>query len=329
MSKKIIFTNGLIDLAQPRLGSKVIFKTDDFFASANRIIDPSPAIFKEGLFDKNGKWMDGWESRRKRTSGHDFLIIKLGKSGSINKVDVDTSHFNGNQPSMISLEGCYSKSKNIKDLKWKTLIGKKKTKANSHHIFKSSSKSIFTHIKLNIFPDGGVARLRLYGSISKENNKFGNKTINLASLLNGASVIACNNEHFGKAENILAPGKAKNMGDGWETRRRRDKGFDWLILNPINGKKINKIEISTHHFKGNFPSHCSLQAAFVPNKKSSSSIIKNSVKWKFLLNKVNLSANKTHKFKNILMKNDKINFIKINIFPDGGISRFKIFGKSI
>ena len=329
MSKKIIFTNGLIDLAQPRLGSKVIFKTDDFFASANRIINPSPAVFKEGLFDKNGKWMDGWESRSKRTSGHDFLIIKLGKSGSINKVDVDTSHFNGNQPSMISLEGCYSKSKNIKDLKWKTLIGKKKTKANSHHMFKSSSKSIFTHIKLNIFPDGGVARLRLYGSISKENNKFGNKTINLASLLNGASVIACNNEHFGKAENILAPGKAKNMGDGWETRRRRDKGFDWLILNPINGKKINKIEISTHHFKGNFPSHCSLQAAFVPNKKSSSSIIKSSVKWKFLLNKVNLSANKTHKFKNILMKNDKINFIKINIFPDGGISRFKIFGKSI
>ena len=329
MSKKIIFTNGLIDLAQPRLGSKVIFKTDDFFASANRIINPSPAVFKEGLFDKNGKWMDGWESRRKRTSGHDFLIIKLGKSGSINKVDVDTSHFNGNQPSMISLEGCYSKSKNIKDLKWKTLIGKKKTKANSPHMFKSSSKSIFTHIKLNIFPDGGVARLRLYGSISKENNKFGNKTINLASLLNGASVIACNNEHFGKAENILAPGKAKNMGDGWETRRRRDKGFDWLILNPINGKKIDKIEISTHHFKGNFPSHCSLQAAFVPNKKSSSSIIKNSVKWKFLLNKVNLSANKTHKFKNILMKNDKINFIKINIFPDGGISRFKIFGKSI
>jgi allantoicase len=329
MSKKIIFTNGLIDLAQPRLGSKVIFKTDDFFASANRIIDPSPAVFKEGLFDKNGKWMDGWESRRKRTSGHDFLIIKLGKPGSINNVDVDTSHFNGNQPSMISLEGCYSKSRNIKDLKWKTLIGKKKLKPNNHHIFNTSSKTVFTHIKLNIFPDGGVARLRLYGSLSKENSKFGNKTINLASLLNGASVIACNNEHFGKAENILAPGKAKNMGDGWETRRRRDKGFDWLILNPINGKKIDKIEISTHHFKGNFPSHCSLQAAFVPNKKSSSSIVKSSVKWKFLLHKVNLSANKTHIFKNILMKNDKINFIKINIFPDGGISRFRIFGKTI
>ena len=253
MSKKIIFTNGLIDLAQPRLGSKVIFKTDDFFASAKRIIDPLPPVFKDGLFDRNGKWMDGWESRRKRTAGHDYLIIKLGKPGTIHKVDVDTSHFNGNQPSMISIESCHSNSNDIKNFKWKTLVGKKKTKANSQHIFKTSSKSVFTHIKLNIFPDGGVARLRLYGSISKKNNNSGKKTINLASLLDGASVIACNNEHFGKAENILAPGKAKNMGDGWETRRRRDKGFDWLILNSIDGEKIDKIEISTHHFKGNYP----------------------------------------------------------------------------
>ena len=328
MSKKIIFTNGLIDLAQPRLGSKVIFRTDDFFASANRIIDPSAPVFKEGLFDKNGKWMDGWESRRKRTPGHDYLIIKLGKPGSISKVNVDTSHFNGNQPSLISIDACNSKSNNTKNFKWKTLVSKKKTKANSPHIFKTSSKSVFTHIKLNIFPDGGVARLRLYGNISKENNNFKNKTTNLASLLDGASVIACNNEHFGKAENILAPGKAKNMGDGWETRRRRDKGFDWLILNSIDGEMIDKIEISTHHFKGNFPSHCSLQAAYIPTKKSSSSIVNSSNNWKTLMNKTTLKANKTHTFKNTLMKKNKINFIKINIFPDGGISRFRIFGKA-
>ena len=329
MKKKIIFTNGLIDLAQPRLGSKVIFKTDDFFASANRIIDPKLPVFKDGLFDKNGKWMDGWESRRKRTSGHDYLIIKLGKPGSIAKVDVDTSFFNGNQPSMVSLEGCNSNSKNFKNFKWKNIINKKKTKANSHHIFNVSSKSVFTHIKLNIFPDGGIARLRLYGSISKKYIKFGKKNINLASLLNGSSIIACNNEHFGKAENILAPGKAKNMGDGWETRRRRDKGYDWLILNTVKGNNISKIEISTHHFKGNFPQYCSLQASFISQKQTSSLIVKNSNKWKYLLNKVKLSANKKHIFINKLMKNNKINFIKIKIFPDGGISRFKIFGKSI
>jgi allantoicase len=328
MKEKIIFTNGLIDLAQPRLGTKVIYKTDDFFASANRIINPTEPVFKVGVFDKHGKWMDGWESRRKRTVGHDFIIIKLGKPGTIKKVDVDTSHFNGNQPAMISIEGANSNSNKINQLKWQPLLSKKKTKANSHHYFTVNSDKVFTHIKFNIFPDGGVARLRLYGSIAKS-KKLKNKKINLASLLDGSSVIACNNEHFGKAENILAPGKAKNMGDGWETRRRRGKGFDWLILNSLDGKEIDKIEISTHHFKGNFPSHCSLQATYMPNSKNSKQIVKSSTKWKYLLKDAKLSANKVHVFKNNLMKKDKINFIKINIFPDGGISRFRIYGKSI
>ena len=328
MKEKIIFTNGLIDLAQPRLGTKVIYKTDDFFASANRIISPTEPVFKVGVFDKHGKWMDGWESRRKRTAGHDYIIIKLGKPGTIKKVDVDTSHFNGNQPAMISIEGANSNSNKINQLNWQPLLSKKKTKANSHHYFTVNSNKVFTHIKFNIFPDGGVARLRLYGSIAKS-NKLKDKKINLASLLDGSSVIACNNEHFGKAENILAPGKAKNMGDGWETRRRRGKGFDWLILNSLDGKEIDKIEISTHHFKGNFPSHCSLQAAYLPNSKNSKQIVKSSNNWKYLLKDAKLSANKVHVFKNNLMKKDKINFIKINIFPDGGISRFRIYGKSI
>ena len=327
MKEKIIFTNGLIDLAQPRLGTKVIYKTDDFFASANRIISPTIPVFKESVFDKHGKWMDGWESRRKRTSGHDYIILKLGKAGKISKIDVDTSHFNGNQPAMISIEGAFSNSNKINQLKWTPIISKKKVKANSHHFFSIKIKKIFTHIKLNIFPDGGVARLRLYGSIV-ESKRLKNKKINLASLLDGASVIACNNEHFGKAENILAPGKAKNMGDGWETRRRRSKGNDWLILNCIDGNYIDKIEISTHHFKGNFPNHFSLQAAYL-SPKSSLQIVKSSNKWKYLLKDTKLSANKTHIFKSFLMKKEKINYIKINIFPDGGISRFRIFGKKI
>ena len=328
MKEKIIFTNGLIDLAQPRLGTKVIYKTDDFFASANRIISPTEPIFKVGVFDKHGKWMDGWESRRKRTGGHDFIIIKLGKPGMIKKIDVDTSYFNGNQPAMISIEGVNSSSNKLNKLKWQPLLSKKKTKANNHHYFTINSNKVFTHIKFNIFPDGGVARLRLYGSIAKS-RKIKNKKVNLASLLDGSSVIACNNEHFGKAENILAPGKAKDMGDGWETRRRRGKGFDWLILNSLAGKEIDKIEISTHHFKGNFPSHCSLQATYLPNSKNFKQIVNSSINWKYLLKNAKLSANKVHIFKNNFMKKDKINFIKINIFPDGGISRFRIYGKSI
>jgi len=317
----------MINLAQLKLGTKVVYKTDEFFANANRIINPSEPIFIKDKFDKHGKWMDGWETRRKRNRGYDFLILRLGKLGKISKINIDTSHFNGNQPSFASVQGCFSK-KNIpeKKAKWKTILIKKKIKPNAHNIFKVKNKSIFSHVKLNIFPDGGVARLRLFGDIVPEKPSK-NKIINMSSLLNGASIIGCNNEHFGKAENILSPGKGKNMGDGWETRRSRGKNFDWLIFKCGTPGKINKIQIDTHHFKGNYPDKCSLQAAYLNGKISNKSIISRSKKWKSLLNKVKLYAHKKHNFKNKLMQNNKINYIKINIFPDGGISRIRIFGK--
>ncbi len=324
---KILFKNEMIDLAQSRLGTKIVFKTDEFFAPAKRIINPWPPVFKEGVFDKHGKWMDGWETRRKRGKGHDYLILKLGKPGRIYKVDIDTSYFSGNQPNKVSLDACFSK-KNIpnNNYKWIKILNKKKTKPNSHHFFNIKNKSIFTHVKLNIYPDGGVARIRIYGSM-QINKKFGNKIINLTSVLNGATPIACNNEHFGRAENILAPGMGKNMGDGWETRRSRGKNFDWLILKCAKPGKISKIQIDTHHFKGNYPDKCSLQAAYINKKISSKSIVNKSKKWKLLLNKVKLNAHKKHNFKNTLMKNNKVNYIRINIFPDGGISRIRAFGK--
>jgi len=165
----IIYLNGLIDLAQSRLGSKIVYKTDEFFAPAKRIISPWPPVFKEGVFDRHGKWMDGWETRRKRTRGYDFLILKLGKPGLIKKVDVDTSYFSGNHPDHISLQACTSNKKiPDKKIKWTTIIKKSRTKANSHHFFNVKNKNFFTHVKLNIFPDGGVARLRIYGSMKIE-----------------------------------------------------------------------------------------------------------------------------------------------------------------
>ena len=179
MSKnKYIFLNGLINLAQSRLGSKIVYKTDEFFAPAKRIISPWPPVFKEGVFDKHGKWMDGWETRRKRKKDHDYLILKLGSPGKIHKVDIDTSYFNGNQPSKVSLEACFDKKKTPnKNSKWVKILNKKSTKPNSHHFFSIKNKSTFTHVKLNIYPDGGVARLRIYGSMEikkkfrQKNNK--------------------------------------------------------------------------------------------------------------------------------------------------------------
>jgi len=323
------FINGkMINLAEPRLGSKVIFKTDDFFASANRIISPNPPIFKEGVFDRHGKWMDGWETRRRRKKGFDYVIVKLGRPGKIFNADIDTTHFSGNQPMQASLEACHSKKNPNNKSRWITILSKKKLGPNKNHNFKIKNKSIFTHIKLNIYPDGGVARLRVYGEVEMKKVNFGNKIINLSSMLNGASIIGCNNEHFGKAENILAPGKGKNMGDGWETRRSRGKNFDWLILKCATAGKINKIQIDTHHFKGNYPDKCSIQAAYLNGKISSKNIVNKSKNWKLLLNKVKLHAHKKHNFKNMLIKNKKINYIRINIYPDGGISRIRAFGRA-
>ena len=324
------FINGkMINLADPRLGSKVIFKTDDFFASASRIINPKPPIFKQGIFDKHGKWMDGWETRRRREKGYDYLIVKLGRPGKIFNVGIDTTHFSGNQPLHASLEACNSNKKPNSKSKWITILHKKKLGPNKDHNYKIKNKSIFTHVKLNIYPDGGVARLRIYGEIEKKNINFGNKLINLSSMLNGASIVGCNNEHFGKAENILAPGRGKNMGDGWETRRSRGKNFDWLIIKLGRPGTINKIEIDTHHFKGNYPDRCTVHGTYIPKKISNYSIIKKSNKWKTLLNKVKLSAHKKHNFKNKKLQKNKINYIRINIYPDGGISRIRAFGKVI
>ena len=325
---KNIYLNGLINLAQTRLGTKIVYKTDEFFAPASRILNPTPPVFKEGVFDKNGKWMDGWETRRKRGPGHDYLILKLGNPGKIHKVDIDTSYFNGNQPSKVSLDACFSRKKSPnKNSKWINILKKKSTKPNSHHFFTIKNKSVFTHVRLNIFPDGGVARLRIYGEMIV-NKKFGKKTINLTSVLNGSTPIACNNEHFGRAENILAPGSGKNMGDGWETRRSRGKNYDWLILKCATSGKIGKIQIDTHHFKGNYPNKCSLQAANLNGKISTKNIINKSKNWKLLLNKVKLNPHKKHNFSNRLMKNKKINYIRINIYPDGGISRIRLLGRS-
>ena len=324
------FINGkMINLADPRLGSKVIFKTDDFFASAKRIINPNPPIFKDGVFDRHGKWMDGWETRRRRKKGFDYLIIKLGKPGRIFSVDIDTTHFSGNQPMYASLEACQNNKKLNSNSKWSKILNYKKLGPNKNHKFSIKNKSIFTHVKLNIYPDGGVARLRLYGEIETKNINYGSKTVNLTSMLNGASIVGCNNEHFGRAENVLSPGKGKNMGDGWETRRSRGKNFDWLIIKMGRTGKINKIEIDTHHFKGNYPDRCSVQGIFIPKKLSNNSIVKKSNKWKTLVNKAKLHPHKKHNFKIKTPKTNKVNYIRINIYPDGGISRIRTFGKVI
>ena len=192
-----------VNLAEPKFGSKIIYKTDQFFGAASRILNSQKAIFKEGVYDHHGKWMDGWETRRKRKAGHDYLIIKLGRPGKIFNVDIDTSFFSGNQPSEASLQACYSKIKPSKNTNWITILNKKKLGPDKNHNFKIKNHSTFNFIKLNIFPDGGIARLKLNGKVDLEKINLKGKNVNLSLISNGSTIIGCNNEHFGKAENVL------------------------------------------------------------------------------------------------------------------------------
>ena len=182
---------------------------------------------------------------------------------------------------------------------------------------------------MNIFPDGGVARIRLNGIVDLEKINLSGKNVNLSSILNGSTIIGCNNEHFGKAENVLSPGVGVNMGDGWETRRSRGKNFDWIVIKFGKPGIINRLEIDTHHFKGNYPESLTVQSALITNKINSNKILKNSKNWKIFLEKSKLKPHKKHLFKSNLNKKNKVNCLKINIFPDGGISRIRAFGKIV
>ena len=326
--KKIKFRN-TVNLAEPKFGSKIIYKTDQFFGAANRILNAQKPIFKEGVYDNHGKWMDGWETRRKRGNGHDSLIIKLGRPGKIFDVDIDTSFFSGNQPSQASLQACFSKKNPTKNTIWKTILKKKKLGPNQNHNFKIKNHSTFNFVKFNIFPDGGVARLKLNGKVDLEKINLKGKNVNLSSILNGSTIVGCNNEHFGKAENVLSPGVGYNMGDGWETRRSRGKNFDWIIIKFGMPGIINKLEIDTHHFKGNYPDSLTIQSALIPNKVKSKKILGSSKKWKLLLGKTKLKPHKKHLFKSKASNKNKVNCLRINIFPDGGISRIRAFGKVV
>ena len=94
----------LADLASARLGGRAAAANDDFFAPRANLLKPQPPVFIPGKFTARGKWMDGWESRRRRTPGHDWCVVRLGLPGIVRGVDVDTSFFTGNYPSHCSID---------------------------------------------------------------------------------------------------------------------------------------------------------------------------------------------------------------------------------
>jgi allantoicase len=322
------FTQKWPNLASAKAGAEAIFATDDFFADKSRMLNDAEAVFIDDKYDDHGKWMDGWESRRKRVAGYDYCVVRLAYPGTLYGVDIDTSHFTGNYPPAASLEACYcAEGDPTEDANWQEILPAVNLQGNSHHLHEIVSKDVFTHLRLNIFPDGGVARLRVYGQVFCDWSKRDtDQRYDLAAMENGGRGLACSDAHYGHPRNLLGPGRGGNMGDGWETRRRREPGNDWCIIALGQAGTIEEIIVDTAHFKGNYPDRCSIQAAKVPGG-TDESLITQSMFWSVLLPEQPLSMDAIHAFKEELVALGEITHVRLNIIPDGGVSRLRLIGK--
>jgi allantoicase len=326
----------LVDLASQRLGGRVLAANDDFFAPKENLLKPSKPIFIEGKYTDRGKWMDGWETRRRRTPGYDWCIIRLGLPGVICGVVVDTSFFTGNFPSHFSLEACdlgsrpYGGEKELSKSggpNWIEIVPKTPLEGDSPNQFAVENPSRFTHLRLKIYPDGGVARLRVHGEVVPHSKLAERPEIDLAAVENGGRVVASSDQFYSEPLNLLMPGRGKDMSDGWETRRRRGPGLDWVILKLGLPGNIRRIEVDTAHFKGNFPESCSLEASYVTQKENKNTTLE-SATWKEVLPRVILRANRRHSFRK-LQEVGAVSHVRFNIYPDGGVSRLRIFGEAV
>ena len=310
-----------IQLEQPRLGTRVTYATDEFFAAKERIIDSAPPVFIDGKYDDHGKWMDGWESRRKRVPGHDYCVIRFGVPGIIRGVDIDTSYFTGNYPPQASIEACVSDA-DVPEEGWVEILPKTNLSGDSHHLLPIDDEHIWTHVRLHIYPDGGIARLRVYGQVKADFTGV-EGYVDFAAIENGGRAIACSDEHYGSMHNLNVHGRGVNMGDGWETARRRGPGNDWVIIALAEEGVIERVEVDTAHFKGNYPDRVSLD---VGHFESDEQATHDSPNWKVLLPETKLKMDQQHYFED-LKANDPATHVRMSIYPDGGISRLRLFGR--
>jgi allantoicase len=319
-----------MDLLQPRLGAEVEWASDEFFAPRHRLIQPEEPVWRAGVYDENGKWMDGWETRRRRDGGHDSCIVRLGLRGIVRGVDVDTAFFNGNQPVAATIEAWDGRGSPPADATWWPLVPETPLGPSQHHRVVASVERPCTHLRLHIHPDGGVARLRAYGEVVCDWSRRDPAALwDLAAAENGGQAMIANDQHFGSMHNLLLPGRGRDMGDGWETRRRRGPGHDWVVLRLGHPGTVERVELDTAHFKGNYPDRASLQAAFiVPGAEPElATLVDASAKWPVLLPERKLEADRVHVFDDELAPLGAVSHVRLAIHPDGGVSRLRLFGR--
>ena len=323
----------LIDLASEKLGGAVLYANDDFFASKDNLIKPAAPIWIEGKYTDDGKWMDGWETRRRRSprldEKFDWCIIRLGMPGEVKGVVVDTAYFRGNFPSHCSIESCSADGDPaLQDLlgertAWNEMLPVSELKGDSQNRFAVNSPERVTHLRFKIYPDGGVARLRVHGNVLPHWDALRkrNSEIDLAAAENGGDVPLASDMFFGHRQNLVMPGLARDMSDGWESQRRRGPGHDWCIVKLGTKGTITRAVVDTTHFKGNYPESCSLEGGV----SDGSSL--DSIEWRVLLPMSRLHAHTRHSFESELIDASEVTHVRLNIYPDGGVSRLRLYGR--
>lgn len=317
--------SALPDLASRRIGGSVMYATDELFAAKENLIKPERPVFAAGEYGTKGKIYDGWESRRRREPGHDHAIIRLGVPGIVHGVDVDTSFFRGNYPPEVSVEAVsvdnYPSVAELGQLDWRSLVDRAPVTGDAHNFFAVARPQHSTHVRLSIYPDGGVARCRVHGEPLPD-PRFLSGTIDLAAIDNGGHLVECSNAFYGSARNLIMPGRPASMADGWENSRRRDGGFDHATFALAAAGVVRQIEIDTSYFVGNAPGSARLLAAVQRPADTLST-----VRWTELLPRAGLQPDTRHRF--LVESGAPATHVRLEVFPDGGVARLRVLGELI
>jgi allantoicase len=317
------------NVADARLGAVALYATDEFFAAKERMLAPTEPEWRAGVHDDHGKWMDGWESRRRRDQGHDYCVVQLAAPSVLVALEIDTRFFTGNYPPYASVDACRSDGPPDASTRWSELLGRSALGGDRRQVFPLQSSAVWTHLRLNIYPDGGVARLRAYGVVYRDwSAERSAEPVDLAAALNGGVALACSDQHYGSMGHLLLPGRGTSMADGWETRRRREPGFDWVIVRLGHPGRIRHVDIDTAHYKGNYPHQVSIHGGLVQaNADQDLDLSAQCLYWPLLLEPQYLRADSEHRFSAELRELGPISHVRVNIHPDGGLSRVRVFGQ--
>jgi allantoicase len=309
------------DLASRTLGGGIVDTNDEFFAAADHLLAPHPPTFTKHVFDHRGQVYDGWETRRRREPGHDYVIVRLGAPGVITGIDVDTAFFTGNFPPYASVDACavdgYPSA--FPEVGWTPLVARSALTGDSRNLFPVDNPRRFTHVRLSIYPDGGVARLRVHGRVVPDPALLP-AVFDVAAAQYGGRIAGCSNMFYGSPLNMLMPGLAQTMGEGWETARRRDDGNDWVIVELAVPAVLELADLDTSHFKGNAPGRASLRG--VDARKGSPDEPSD---WFDLLPVTPLAADTPHRFR--VADGPAATHVRLDIFPDGGMARLRLHGR--